>query len=69
MVGSYAVNTADPAAQGFDGAPIAIRESSGTVMRRPRSSDIVNTALSVMGISGISIPGGSGEILGVRSGT
>ncbi len=69
MVGSYAVNTADPTAQGFDGAPIAIKEASGTVMRKPRSADIVNTALAVLGITGVTIPGGSGEILGVRSGT
>ncbi len=69
MIGSYAVNTADPTAQGFDGAPIAIKEATGTVMRRPRSSDVVTTALAVMGVTGISIPGGSGEILGVRSGT
>ena len=69
MVGGYAVNTADPTAQGFDGVPVAIKEASGTVTRRPRSSDIVNTALAVMGVTGITIPGGSGEILGVRSGT
>lgn len=70
MVGSYAVNTADPTAQGFDGAPVAIREATGTVMRRPRSADIVHTALAVMGIStGVTIPGGSGEIVGVRAGT
>ncbi len=69
MVGGYAVNTADPTAQGFDGMPVAIGEATGTVTRRPRSSDVVATALAVLGITGVSIPGGSGEILGVRAGT
>lgn len=69
MIGSYAVDMNDPTRQGFDGLPIPIKEASGNVTRKPRSSDIVTTALAVMGVSGISIPGGNGEILGVRKGT
>lgn len=69
MIGSYAVNTADPAASGFDGVPVRVQESTGEAMRRPRSADVVTTALAVMGVTNIRIPGGNGEILGVRQGT
>jgi len=69
MIGSYAVNTADPSASGFDGVPVSVREATGDVMRRPRSADVVTTALAVMGVTNVRIPGGNGEILGVRKGT
>jgi hypothetical protein len=69
MIGSYAVNTARPNAQGFDGTPVEILEATGKVMRRPRSADVVTTALAVLGVKGVRIPGGNGEILGVRAGT
>jgi hypothetical protein len=69
MVGGYAVDPANPTAQGYDGVPVAIQESTGPVQRVPRSSDIVTTALAVLGVTGIRIPGGNGEVLGVRAGT
>ncbi|MBL8951782.1 MAG: DUF1501 domain-containing protein [Myxococcaceae bacterium] len=69
MVGTYAVNTADANASGFDGVPVAVRESTGDVTRKPRSADVVTTALAVMGVHNVRIPGGNGEILGVRTGT
>jgi hypothetical protein len=69
MIGSYAVNLADPAANGYDGVGVAVQESTGQAMRRPRSSDIITTALAVMGVTNVRIPGGNGEILGVRAGT
>jgi hypothetical protein len=48
--------------------PIAVevQESVGTFTRRPRSADIVHTALGVLGVENVRIPGGSGEIVGVR---
>jgi Protein of unknown function (DUF1501) len=66
-LGGYVV-PARPAAevQGHEGQVMAIQESAGVVMRRPRSADVITTALALLGISGVRIPGGSGEILGVR---
>jgi hypothetical protein len=52
---------------GFDGMRLDLRDSTGTVNRRPRSSDVVHTALSILGVEDFRIPGGSGEILGVRA--
>jgi hypothetical protein len=67
MLGSYDVQ--DPKAIGYYGAPLTIQEAAGPVTRVPRASDIVTTALAIMGINQIRIPGGNGEILGVRAGT
>jgi hypothetical protein len=67
MLGSYDVQ--DPKAIGYYGLPLTIQEAAGPVTRVARASDIVTTALAVMGISGVRIPGGNGEILGVRAGT
>jgi len=68
-LGGYAVDPGNPTASGYDGTPLSVRESTGTVQRVPRSSDVVTTALAVMGVQGIRIPGGNGEVLGVRAGT
>jgi hypothetical protein len=67
MLGGYDV--VDPNAVGYQGTALAVREPTGTVNRIPRSADIVTTALEVLGISGVRISGGNGEILGVRTGT
>lgn len=68
MIGGYDVDLADPNATGFDGRAIAIdEEESGVVTRRPRSADVVSTALAVMGIGPVRIPNGNGEIVGVRA--
>ena len=69
MIGTYDVASKAPGLQGYLGAPIDIQESSGLAHRVPRSADIVTTALAVLGISGIRIPGGNGEIVGVRAGS
>lgn len=67
MLGGYDV--VDPMAVGYGGTALAIRENGATVNRVPRSADIVTTALEVLGVSGVRISGGNGEILGVRTGT
>lgn len=67
MLGGYVVG--DPNATGFLGQPIDVAEVTGTVNRVPRSADIVTTACAVLGVTGIRISGGNGEILGVRQGT
>jgi hypothetical protein len=69
MLGTYAIDPANPNAQGFDGVPLSIMESTGSVTRKPRSADVVTTALAILGVQEIRIPGGNGEILGVRAGT
>ena len=45
------------------------RVDAGVVTRVPRSADIVTTALAVLGVNGVRISGGNGEILGVRMGS
>lgn len=69
-LGGYVVPNR-PAADvsGHDGAPVGIRDELQTVTRVPRSADVVTTALAILGITGHRIPGGNGEILGVRAGT
>lgn len=67
MLGGYDI--VDPRAVGYGGTPLQIQESAGTVTRVPRSADIVTTALAVLGVNGVRITGGNGEILGVRTGT
>lgn len=67
MLGGYDI--VDPKAVGYDGTPLQVREDTGVVTRVPRSADIVTTALAVLGVTGVRISGGNGEILGVRKGT
>ena len=51
------------------GASTEIRNGEQIVRRQPTSADIIHTALKVMGLGDpdIFIPGGSGEILGLRA--
>ena len=67
MLGGYDI--VDPKAVGYEGTPLRIKEDAGTVTRVPRSADIVTTALAVLGVNGVRISGGNGEILGVRKGS
>jgi hypothetical protein len=67
MLGGYDIQ--DPNAVGYSGLPLPIQEVGGMVTRVPRSGDVVGTALAVLGINGVRISGGNGEILGVRQGT
>jgi hypothetical protein len=52
---------------GYDGIPMQLQESTGVVTRRPRSSDVIHTAMSILGVEDFRIPGGSGEVLGIRN--
>ena len=69
MIGTYDVDADRPDAAGFNGASIDIREGDQIVHRQPTSADIIHTALKVMGLddSDVFIPGGSGEIVGLRA--
>lgn len=59
MVGTYDT-------RGF-GEPTAIIEENGQASTRvPRSADIACTALHMMGVNNVFIPGGFGEIVGLR---
>jgi hypothetical protein len=52
----------------FLGKPVAIVEEGGNKsMRAPRSADVIDTALRILGINDFFIPGGHGEIVGVRA--
>jgi hypothetical protein len=69
MIGSYDVDADAPDAVGFNGKNVDIREGNQIVSRQPNNADVIHTALKIMGLddSEIFIPGGSGEILGLRS--
>jgi uncharacterized protein (DUF1501 family) len=69
MIGTYDVDADVPDAAGFNGGRVEIRDSGQIVRRQPTSADVIHTALKVMGLDDpdIFIPGGSGEILGVRA--
>ena len=69
-MGGYTVPARPPSeVVGHDGVAVPVQENGATVNRVPRSADVVTTALAVMGVTGVRIPGGNGEILGVRRGT
>jgi len=69
MIGTYDVDADVPDAAGFNGGRVEIRDTGQVVRRQPNSADVIHTALKVMGLEDpdIFIPGGSGEILGVRA--
>jgi len=65
MIGDYRIATAAPTSSaGFVGQELAFDDGS---RRQPRAADVVHTALRIMGIQDFFIPGGSNEIVGVRS--
>lgn len=67
MIGGYTV-TPPFTAEGFVGRPSEVIEEGGQrVTRQLRSADVIHTALRIMGIENFFIPGGSGEIVGVRA--
>lgn len=68
MIGGYDVDADAPDAVGFNGLRVDVRENNQVVSRQPNSADVVHTALKIMGLSDgdIFIPGGSGEIAGIR---
>ncbi len=69
MIGSYDVDADAPTALGFTGTKVEMRDNDQIVRRQPNSADVIHTALKIMGLgdSDIFIPGGSGEILGLRA--
>jgi len=68
MLGGYATENLDPFALGYMGKPLAVHEESGEMRTRATTSaDVIHTALRVMGVEQFFIPGGSGEIMGVRA--
>jgi hypothetical protein len=65
MIGSY---DTEGRTGSFLGKPIDLIEEGGSrVKRAPRSADIIHTALAVLGIDDFFIPGGHGEIVGMRA--
>jgi uncharacterized protein (DUF1501 family) len=68
MIGTYDVDSAPPNAAGFNGASVDVQDGLQIVRRQPNAADVIHTALKIMGLneSDIVIPGGSGEILGLR---
>lgn len=74
MLGGYDVsgngNGLTGNALGYFGKPLDLIDEGGDPQNRiPRSGDIAQTVYKILGIDGVFIPGGSGEILGIRSGT
>lgn len=70
MIGNYAVEGMPASSMGPQGADVSLLLEGGTpVLRPPTSADVIHTALRTLGLEEGSffIPGGSGEILGVRS--
>jgi hypothetical protein len=67
MIGNFDFTDLADTVNGPNGAPVDLLDEGGDPQfRPPRSADIVHTAYRVMGIEDFFIPGGSGEILGVR---
>lgn len=66
-IGGWNVDVSRPNEQGYDGLPVSIREASGVVTRRPRSGDVITTALAALGVTGVTIAGGNGEVVAARS--
>jgi hypothetical protein len=66
MVGGYDVS-GNLSAAGFVGLPIDLDEKGQSVTRSPRSGDVLHTVLAAMGITQFFIPGGTGEVLGLRA--
>lgn len=74
MLGGYDVsgggNGLTGNALGYYGKPLALVDEGGDPQTRiPKSADVAQTVYRLLGIDGIFIPGGSGEIVGVRQGT
>lgn len=68
MIGGYDLSTAGPTAIGYTGMPVPLTlEGGDAATRPPTSADVCHTVYQMLGISHFFIPGGSGEILGVRA--
>lgn len=68
QVGNYDFSGVAANANGPNGAAIDLIDEGGDpTVRPPRSADVAHTIYHMMGINDFFIPGGSGEIIGVRS--
>ncbi|MEC8025635.1 MAG: hypothetical protein VX223_17015, partial [Myxococcota bacterium] len=68
MCGGYDVEPGAASALGFPGTPLALIDPDGnTQVRAPQSIDIIYTAMSLLGLDDIYIPGQPGRILGITS--
>ena len=68
MCGGYDVEPGAASALGFPGTPLALIDTDGnTQVRAPQSIDIIYTAMSLLGLDDIYIPGQPGRILGITS--
>jgi hypothetical protein len=68
MVGGYDFSPG-PGAVGYVGKTVNLLDEGGQpIARPPRSGDVIHTALRILGVQDFFIPGGSGEILGLRAG-
>jgi hypothetical protein len=69
MVGGFDLSSGPPESIGFMGKPVSLLDENGDVMQRPPwSRDVVFTALHMLGIPDVFLPGGPGQILGVQQG-
>ena len=67
MVGNYDMEPKS-AGESAAGLPVDLVDETGTHIKRPpKSADIVTTALKILGVDKFFIPGGYGEIQGVRA--
>jgi len=67
MVGGFDLSTGAPNSIGFMGKPVSMLDENGDPMQRaPWSRDVVFTALHMMGVPDVFIPGGPGRINGVE---
>jgi hypothetical protein len=69
MVGGFDLSTGAPNSIGFMGKPVdLIDEAGGPMNRPPWARDIIFTALHMMGVPNVFLPGGPGRIVGVEQG-
>lgn len=67
QIGNYDFTNLALSANGPNGAPVDLIDEGGdAVVRPPRSADVVHTVYHMMGIEEFFVPGGSGNIVGVR---
>lgn len=68
MVGNYDTSSFAAFSDGYLGAPVDVRNLETNVIehRPPKSADVVATILSILGIEDFFIPGGYGEVVGIR---
>lgn len=68
MIGGYDLSRGSPRSIGFEGLPVDLRLEGGSDGHRaPTSGDICHTVYQQLGIREFFIPGGSGEIMGLRA--